>query len=87
MEERIKKLENEIIEIKERNKRVEKDKKWETSLFRKILIAFTTYILMCLVMYSIGVKDFYINAIVPTLGFLLSTISFSFIKDWWIKEN
>jgi len=31
-------LEKEIIKIKERNKNVEVDKIWETSLIRKILI-------------------------------------------------
>lgn len=31
-------LEKEIIQIKERNKRVELDKKWETSWTRKICI-------------------------------------------------
>ena len=32
------KIEEEINNIKERNKRVELDKKWETSLTRKIFI-------------------------------------------------
>ena len=31
-------LQNEIIKIKERNKKVESDKKWETSWTRKICI-------------------------------------------------
>ena len=36
-------LEKEIKEIKERNKRVETDKAWETSWTRKICIALLTY--------------------------------------------
>ena len=46
----MKKIEEEIREIKERNKRVELDKKWETSLTRKICIAVLTYIVV--VVYS-----------------------------------
>ena len=42
----IKDLEKEIEEIKERNKRVELDKKWETSMTRKVCIAVLTYIVV-----------------------------------------
>ena len=43
-------LEKEIIKIKERNKRVELDKKWETSWTRKICICILTYIVV--IIYS-----------------------------------
>ena len=39
-------LEKEIEQIKERNKRVELDKKWETSWTRKICIMILTYIVV-----------------------------------------
>ena len=39
-------LEKEIKEIKERNKRVELDKKWETSWTRRICIMVLTYIIV-----------------------------------------
>ena len=42
----MKNLEKEIKEIKERNKRVELDKKWETSYTRKICICVLTYIVV-----------------------------------------
>lgn len=86
MEERIKKLEDEVAEIKERNFRVEKDKKWETSLFRKILIAILTYVVVVLFFYFAELPRPFINAIVPTLGFVLSTLSISFIKKIWLKK-
>lgn len=38
----VRELEERVIEITERNKRVELDKKWETSLTRKICIAVLT---------------------------------------------
>jgi protein-S-isoprenylcysteine O-methyltransferase Ste14 len=83
----INQLKQEIILIKQRNARVEADKAWETSNTRRIFIAAVTYITMCLLMYSIGVKDFYVSAIVPTIGFLLSTISLGFVKIWWLNRQ
>ena len=46
-------LEKEIIQIKERNKRVELDKKWETSWTRKICIMILTYIVVIIYSYVI----------------------------------
>lgn len=80
------KIEQEILLIKDRNKRVELDKAWETSWFRKIIICALTYVVMCLIMYSIGIKDFYINAIIPTVGFFLSTLSMGFFKKFWVAK-
>lgn len=79
-------LEEELARIKERNLRVEADKAWETSLFRKLFISAITYVVASLALYSIGVDDFYLGAIIPTLGFLLSTLSLPAIKKWWLKR-
>ena len=46
-------LENEIAKIKERNKRVELDKAWETSWTRKICICILTYIVVVIYSYII----------------------------------
>ena len=80
-------IKKDIQEIKERNIRVEKDKAWETSLFRKILIAVLTYIIVVLFFIFARLANPFMNAIVPTLGFLLSTLSVSFIKKVWLKNN
>ena len=80
-------LKNEIEKIKERNARVEADKAWETSLFRKILVAILTYIVIVLFFITASLPKPFINAIVPTLGFLLSTLSVSFFKTIWLKRN
>jgi biotin transporter BioY len=79
-------FEQEIQGLKERNIRVEADKAWETSLSRKVLILVTTYVVASLAMYVIGVPNFYLTAIIPTLGFFLSTLSFPFFKRWWIQK-
>ncbi len=78
-------IEQEIKKIKERNKRVEQDKAWETSKTRKVSIALLTYFVMVLVMYSLKMDSPFIGAIIPTLGFTLSTFSLDFIKEYWKK--
>lgn len=85
--EELEQIKKDIQEIKERNIRVERDKDWETSLFRKILVAVLTYIIIALFFIFAHLPNPFINAIVPTLGFLLSTLSVSFIKKTWIKSR
>ena len=69
-------IEEEIIKIKERNKRVEQDKKWETSGIRKICIMILTYIIVIIYSYVIKKYDnIFLSSLVPVIGFLLSTLS------------
>ena len=77
---------SEIQKIKNRNHRVEIDKAWETSWTRRGVIAATTYGIATFFMWRIGVTDPYLNALVPTGGYILSTLSLSVIKRWWIKR-
>lgn len=79
-------IKKEINLIKERNRRVEAEKAWETSRFRIISIVVMTYIITAIVFCFIGVKNFMLNALIPTLGFFLSTQSLPFIKKWWINS-
>ena len=78
-------IEEEIKKIQARNKRVELDKAWETSKTRKISVAILTYLVMVLVMYSLDMSNPFVGAIIPTLGFTLSTFSLDFIKEFWKK--
>jgi polyferredoxin len=80
-------IKKDIQEIKERNARVEKDKAWETSYLRKSLVSILTYFVVVLFFFFAELPKPFINAIVPTLGFLLSTLSISFIKEIWIKNK
>ncbi len=76
----------EIKNIIKRNKKVEADKAWETSFSRKILIAVLTYIVIVLFFHFAWFEKPFINAIVPTTGFLLSTLSMWLFKKIWIKN-
>ena len=79
-------LKSEIENIKNRNKKVESDKAWETSLLRKVLIAILTYFVIVLFFFIANLAKPFVNAIVPTIGFVLSTLSISIFKQFWIKH-
>ena len=84
-------LEERIKQIEERNKRVELDKRWETSWSRKICIMILTYIIV--IIYSYLVRNYdniLFSSIVPVIGFILSTLSLKLIRKIWeskIKTN
>jgi hypothetical protein len=80
-------IEKEIIEIKERNRRVEADKAWETSVFRIITISLMTFAFTALLFYVLGVSKYLTSALIPTLGFFISTQTLPFIKKWWISKR
>jgi len=84
---KITKLENEIELIKTRNARVEDDKAWETSVARKIIIAIVTYALIGAYLIILGVEKPWLNAAIPTCGFVLSTLTISLAKTRWIKAR
>lgn len=77
----------EISIIKERNKRVEIDKKWETSFTRRFLLIVFTYLSIGFYLNVIDIPNPWINAIVPALAFLLSTLTLPFFKKLWQKQS
>lgn len=79
-------LKKEIEQIKERNKLVEKDKAWETSLFRKIVITVLTFFTVAIFFIFAGVQKPFLNAIVPSIAFIFSTLSLPFLKKLWSKK-
>lgn len=78
-------IEERVKRIEERNTRVEMDKKWEGSWTRKLLIALCTYAAIGLYFQYILQVNPWVNAIVPTIGFLLSTLTLPFFKKMWVK--
>lgn len=78
-------LEKRVSEIERRNIRVEMDKAWETSWARRSLLVLFTYLSVGLYMQAIGIASPWLNAIIPSLGFLLSTLTLPFFKNLWIK--
>ena len=82
----LKELENEINRINERNIKVESDKSWEISKTRKLIIAVFTYLAIGIYLWYIGIPMAFLNAIVPTAGFLLSTLTLPTFKKLWIRH-
>ena len=77
-------LQKEIEKIKDRNKKVELDKKWETSWTRKFCICILTYIVV--VIYSIMIQkisNIWLSSLVPVIGFTLSTLSLKYVRLIW----
>ena len=84
----LKELEEDVLKIKERNKRVELDKAWETSWTRKICIMVLTYIVV--IIYSYVIKEFdniFLSSLVPVIGFTLSTLSLRLVRKLWEKSK
>ena len=81
-------IKKEIEKIKERNKRVELDKAWETSILRKICICILTYIVV--VIYSFMINKFtnvWLSSLVPVIGFALSTLSLKLVRNVWERKR
>lgn len=76
-----------IEQIERRNQRVEWDKSWESSIVRKLLIVLFTYISIGAYMWAIGVDRPLLNAVIPSLGFTLSTLTLPYFKQMWIKKH
>lgn len=81
-------IEEDIKKIKERNKKVEIDKAWETSWIRRICIAILTYFVVVLYNYIINkFSNIWLSSLVPVMGFILSTLSLKFVRKIWEKMN
>lgn len=79
-------IQKELEALKERNKRVEANKAWETSWTRKIVILVLTYFVVVVFFVVADLGNPFVNAIVPTMGFFLSTITAPFVKNWWLAR-
>ena len=81
-------IEKEIKQIKQRNKRVELDKAWETSITRRICIMILTYIVV--IVYSYFIRKFnniLFTSLIPVIGFFLSALSIKIVRRIWEKNK
>jgi hypothetical protein len=79
-------LERRVERIEQRNRDVETDKAWETSYTRKALLLIFTYLAIALYLKFIVGIDPWVNAVVPAVGFLLSTLTLPYFKTLWEKH-
>ncbi len=79
-------LKREIEKIKERNTRVEEDKAWETSWTRKVFIIVSTYIVVVIFMMIMQEDKPFLKALVPVVGYIVSSVSYDAVRAWWLKR-
>jgi xanthosine utilization system XapX-like protein len=80
-------IEQEIKEIRDRNRRVELDKEWETSWARRLLIGVVTYVVVVIWLIVIQSPRPWATALIPALGYVLSTLTIPVVKRWWMGER
>jgi hypothetical protein len=78
-------LKAKIEKIEARNDQVEINKAWEQSWTRKGLLILLTYLCTAFVFHQLKVEQPWFNACIPTLGYLLSTLSLGWVKKLWVK--
>ena len=84
---KLEELEERINKIEKRNKMVEGDKAWETSTLRKVLIIIMTYIFAVLYLKIADTTNPYFGAVVPCVGFFLSTQTIKIVKKYWLTKR
>ncbi len=87
MDERLTELERRVTQIEQRNVRVEKDKAWETSMTRIVVVSVLTYVVAVLAFWMLGNRQFFLSALVPTAGFILSVQTVPMVKRWWMERR
>ncbi|MBV9349590.1 MAG: hypothetical protein JO026_02465 [Patescibacteria group bacterium] len=85
-EEKIAEIELQLRLIQKRNERVEAEKAWETSLLRVCLIMAITYAIAAFLLISIDSMHPWGTALIPTVGFFLSTQTLPAIRRSWIEK-
>ncbi|MBI1935537.1 hypothetical protein HYS31_03775 [Candidatus Woesearchaeota archaeon] len=79
------KIDRRLKSIEDRNKRVESDKEWELSWTRRFLLMIFTYLSIGFYLHAIKIAEPWLNAIVPAVAFMLSTLTLPFFKRVWLK--
>jgi len=85
MEREVEDIEARVRRIEERNRNVELGKEWETSWMRKVVLMGLTYLTLGIYMWAIDLPRPWLNAIVPAVGFMISTLTMPWFKTVWLK--
>jgi predicted PurR-regulated permease PerM len=78
-----KSLEERVAEIEARNMRVESDKAWEISIFRRFSIMAMTYIVVGITLLLLNVPYAWLNALIPCVGYGISTLTLPLLRELW----
>jgi hypothetical protein len=85
---RLDQMQSEIHALQRRNFEKDRGKEFESSYTRVIfLMAVTYFTLLAYMALVIQSNHPYLDAIVPTVGFNISTWSLPYVKEWWIQAR
>ncbi len=76
-------IERRLEKIEARNKRVELDKRWETSWTRRLTIGGLTYMVTFLFLVLLPVDMPAISAFVALIGYVLSNLAVGSMRKIW----
>ncbi|HSW47737.1 MAG TPA: hypothetical protein VLG67_01540 [Candidatus Saccharimonadales bacterium] len=76
-------LQKEIENLKERNIKVDTNKAWEISWTRRIMLLILTYLIAGFTLTTIQNQSPWTNALIPSIGFFLSTLTIPFLRTFW----
>jgi hypothetical protein len=80
-------IEERLAKLEARNRRVEADKGWETSWIRRLSIMLLTYLTVVFYLHFVIHIAPWVNALVPVIGFFVSTLTVSSLKKHWLKRH
>lgn len=76
-----------VAKLEARNQRVEADKGWETSWTRRLAIMLLTYLTVVFYLHFVVHIKPWVNALVPVIGYSLSTLTIGFLKKHWVEHR
>ena len=79
-------MKDKVKSVINRNKRVEADKAWETSYTRRTILTIFTYLAIGVYLSAINIPRPWLNAIVPAVAFMLSTLTLPYFKKIWLTN-
>jgi hypothetical protein len=79
-------MEQKMQAILERNARVEREKAWEVSWTRCLSITVLTYLIVSFFLWQLRLPYPFVQSLIPSGAYLLSTLSLPWIKKWWMKR-
>lgn len=79
-------LSERVSALEARNQKVEANKAWEVSWTRRWFIMLVTYLVAVAWLTVIHESNLWLKAVVPVVGFLLSTLTIGPLKRLWVKS-
>jgi hypothetical protein len=80
-------LEQRVTNLETRNRKVEGDKAWEVSWQRRGMVMVLIYLTVVFYLRFVVHIDPWINALVPVIGYSVSTVTITRLKAVWLKRR